>query len=165
MGGEAPMHLQGPRGVMRRSCCRWTVVLQLTCAACLLGSPGLFAQTQPRTSVFGPLQQLSRAVEALVTRVSPSVVQVLVTGYGPREGSRTDSDLVISRQQSLGSGVVIDADGYILTNAHVVTGAQRVEIVVAIASTKETHAQSIVIGRAPDGSRRSSSVHSDGRPH
>jgi serine protease Do len=141
------MHLQGPRGVMRRSCCRRTVVLPLTCAACLLGSPGLFAQTQPRTSVFGPLQQFSRAVEALVTRVSPSVVQVLVTGYGSREGSRTDSDLVISRQQSLGSGVIIDADGYIFTNAHVVTGAQRVEVVVPIPSSNETPVQSLVSGR------------------
>src|SRR5579862_691894 len=30
-----------------------------------------------------PLQQFSASIEALVARVSPSVVQVLVTGYGP----------------------------------------------------------------------------------
>jgi serine protease Do len=143
-----------PFQTLRDGTCRCTrartLIFQLACAACLIGSPrGLFAQTQPpsRMSVSDPLHQFSRAVEALVTRVSPSVVQVLVTGYGPREGSRTDSELVISRQQSLGSGVVIAADGYILTNAHVVTGAQRVEVVVPILSPNETPAQSLVNGR------------------
>ena len=36
----------------------------------------------------------------------------------------------MGRQQSTGSGFVIDAEGYILTNAHVVNGARRVQIVL-----------------------------------
>ena len=36
----------------------------------------------------------------------------------------------MGRQRSVGSGFVIDAEGYILTNAHVVSGAQRVQIVL-----------------------------------
>ncbi len=38
--------------------------------------------------------------------------------------------MVIGRQQSTGSGFVIDPEGYIMTNAHVVNGASRVQIVL-----------------------------------
>jgi serine protease Do len=37
---------------------------------------------------------------------------------------------VIGRQRAIGSGVIVDPDGYVVTNAHVVTGAQRVQVVV-----------------------------------
>ena len=39
------------------------------------------------------------------------------------------------RQHAIGSGVIVDPDGYIITNAHVVQGAQRVRVVVSSAST------------------------------
>jgi serine protease Do len=58
-------------------------------------------------------------------------VQILVTSYGAREESgRGDAGVVMGRQRSVGSGFVIDGDGYIMTNAHVVSGAQRVQIVL-----------------------------------
>jgi len=75
------------------------------------------------------LQQLNGSVESLVSRVSGSVVQVLVSTYEP-VAARNGTDLVIGRQRSLGSGVVIDSDGYILTNAHVVGNARRVQVVL-----------------------------------
>ena len=53
-----------------------------------------------------PLRTFSDAIEALVKRVSPSVVQVLVTGYGPLEEAGGNTDLVIGRQRSIGSGVI-----------------------------------------------------------
>ena len=37
---------------------------------------------------------------------------------------------MIGRERSLGSGVIVDPDGYIITNAHVVKGAQRVRVVL-----------------------------------
>jgi serine protease Do len=70
-------------------------------------------------------------VDALIKKVSPSVVQILVTGYGPLEDSdRGDAGVVIGRQRAIGSGFVIDPSGYIITNAHVVRGAQRVQVVL-----------------------------------
>ncbi len=75
--------------------------------------------------------ELNAAVQNLSTRVSGSVVQVRVTGYGPlQEQGAGNTDAVIGPQRSIGSGVVIDADGYILTNAHVVAGAKRVQAVL-----------------------------------
>lgn len=61
-----------------------------------------------------------------------SVVQVLVTGYGPvDERSRGgETGLVIGRQRSIGSGAIIDPDGYIITNAHVVAGARHIQVVL-----------------------------------
>src|SRR5438128_247790 len=94
------------------------------------------------------LRQMSQSIEALVTRVSPSVVQVLVTGYGPVDDTaRGDSDLVIGRQRSMGSGVIIDADGFIITNAHVVSGAQRVQVVLPAVHTSEPVLRSLISGR------------------
>ena len=87
------------------------------------------------------LHQLSSSVEELVKRVSPSVVQVLTTGFGPmQEGDSSEAALVIGRLRSIGSGVIIDPDGYILTNAHVLKGAQRVQVVLP----------SPLVGASPD---------------
>lgn len=105
--------------------------LAVLSGGCLLVAPPLFAQGA-RASAPAPLRALNASVEALTTRVSSSVVQVLVTGYGPVDGDPRggDTGLVIGRQRSTGSGVVIDADGYIMTNAHVVAGARRVQVVL-----------------------------------
>src|SRR6266404_7682284 len=77
------------------------------------------------------LRKLNESVDALIKKVSPSVVQILVTGYGPIEsGEHGNTAGVIGRQRAIGSGFVIDPAGYIVTNAHVVAGAQRVQVVV-----------------------------------
>jgi serine protease Do len=81
-----------------------------------------------------PLEELRRideGVDALIKRVSPSVVQILVTGYGALEESDSgNTGVVIGRQRAIGSGFIIDPEGYIITNAHVVNGAQRVQVVL-----------------------------------
>jgi S1-C subfamily serine protease len=97
------------------------------------------AQAQQTAAGLGALQQLNGSVAALVARVSQSVVQVIVTSYGPvDEQVRTDTNLVIGRQRSIGSGVVVDAGGYIITNAHVVSNARRVEVVLLLQTITPT---------------------------
>lgn len=94
-------------------------------------------QTPSRTT--DELRKLNDSVDALIKRVSPSVVQILVTGYGPLEESEHGSTAtVIGRQRAIGSGFVIDSNGYIITNAHVVNGAQRVQVVLPPPSSDTT---------------------------
>ena len=84
----------------------------------------------PPPAAQDPLARMNEAVDALTRKVWPSVVQILVSSYGAQEGARGDASVVVGRQRSVGSGFVIDTDGYIMTNAHVVNGAQRVQIVL-----------------------------------
>jgi serine protease Do len=121
----------------------------------LVSTPGLIAQQpsaqkpanpaaatsvgekpQPKPDESAPaaaaLMQLNNALEGLAAKVSPAVVQILVTGYGPlHEENRTQTALIV-RQNALGSGVIVDSSGYIMTNAHVVEGAQRIRVALPL---------------------------------
>jgi serine protease Do len=76
------------------------------------------------------LSQFNDSLQELTARVSPSIVQVQVTGYRATDEKNPDQAGVIGRQRSLGSGVIVDPDGYVITNAHVVKGAQSVRVVL-----------------------------------
>jgi serine protease Do len=117
------------------------------------------ATAQDRTD--NMLRKLNESVDALIKKVSPSVVQILVTSYGPIESTEHgNTALTLGRQRAIGSGFVIDPAGYIVTNAHVVAGAQRVQVVVpegvsdgslnSILSTRTNMVPARVVGVARD---------------
>ena len=67
-----------------------------------------------------------------MAKVSPAVVQIVVSGYGPaNDDSHTETALIV-RQHALASGIIVDPDGYIMTNAHVVEGAQRIRVALPL---------------------------------
>jgi len=68
------------------------------------------------------LVDLDRQLESLAMQVSPSVVQVIATGY------TTGGGALLSRARAYGSGVIVDASGWIVTNAHVVEGARAIHV-------------------------------------
>ena len=84
-----------------------------------------------------PLSQMTGALEALTRKVSPAVVKILVSGYGPASEDDHDDTSLIARQHSLGSGVIVSPDGYIVTNAHVVRGAVRVRVALTPGTGKD----------------------------
>ncbi|MBE3559240.1 MAG: trypsin-like peptidase domain-containing protein [Ktedonobacteraceae bacterium] len=133
---------------------RTGVLLALTLVIALIFGVGLFAgwqfgrsgtallpppdsgQLQPGTNVqptVPPLtgDNIDAVREAVIAKVKPAVVQINVQ---LRQGT------------GIGSGVIIDRRGYIVTNNHVVQGAQRVEVVLAD-GTRIPNAQ--VVGTDP----------------
>jgi len=80
-----------------------------------------------------PRDALLRAnyvVDGLIKQVAPSVVQIVVSSYGALEETPGRTGGSVGQRRAIGSGFVIDHEGYILTNAHVVNGAQRIQVVV-----------------------------------
>ncbi len=74
-----------------------------------------------------PTDEESRRVD-LVARLERSVVVVLVKG---REITKDQRVVEFSPTESLGTGVVLTGDGLILTAAHVVESAERIEVIVS----------------------------------
>ncbi len=105
----------------------------------------------------------SASFSSVVKRVSPSVVKITtetkakrVTTRGQRNqippgfeqffgGNLPDLQQQMPAQNGLGSGVIISADGYIVTNNHVIDGADTVT--VAFTDGRELTAK--VVGRDP----------------
>jgi serine protease Do len=99
----------------------------------ILGSPWAFSQAQPRVAAAAP--ELSSTLEAAVRTVSPAVVEIFTTAYVPGDRVVPRTADLIKTQRASGSGVIVDPNGYIVTNAHVVRGAQQLRVELPIPSS------------------------------
>ena len=92
---------------------RFAPLAVLAASATLAAAPGaLAAPSRAAQPAAGPLQSLQNAYIQVVKKVAPTVVQI-ETGEG------------------LGSGIVYDRDGHIVTNAHVVGTATQFKVTLS----------------------------------
>lgn len=106
-------------------------------AAAPLAPPALEPARMPLPLSSSPLVSFADVAD----RINPAVVNIDASSVGgalSRRGSRRDPDDWFDRQneepdnrQGAGSGFIIDRDGYVITNHHLVDGAQRIVVTLA----------------------------------
>jgi len=89
------------------------------------------------------VENLSASLETLAQRVNRSVVKIVTTGYGLSEDSDAGNTSLLTRQRATGSGVILTADGYIVTNAHVIQGARRIRVQLPVSERAARRSHSI----------------------
>lgn len=88
--------------------------------------PVISIETEPEPALTIINTTVESAITATVERIGPAVVTVLSTLPGQPNLFGTGLEAEAS-----GSGVIISAEGYILTNHHVIEGARAVRVVLA----------------------------------
>jgi serine protease Do len=76
------------------------------------------------------LLALDEDLQVLAEHVGPAVVTIEVSGLATVQDPNTRQTNYIAKEQGVGSGIVVDPAGYILTNAHVVEHATSVSVLV-----------------------------------
>ena len=84
-----------------------------------------FCQSRNQSDTAGTIQNLSVSLADLALKVRPSVVQIRTIGF---ETVKPGTSGFVASQRGTGSGVILDSDGFIVTNAHVVKGARHIEV-------------------------------------
>ena len=75
------------------------------------------------------LGELNASIAQLAEEVLPGVVQIESNSYAPILGAGNSAPVAL--QSSTGSGVILSEDGFIVTNAHVVSGATHIQVQLA----------------------------------
>ena len=89
------------------------------------------------------IADFSELIQEAVARVLPSVVQIITSGYAPLGAGQRSGDLLTPTRGG-GSGVILDPDGFIITNAHVVEGARRIQVRLPLSTSGAARGASIL---------------------
>ena len=121
---------------------RWLMVLVLVLVQGLVLCGLFVGAVQAQRG--GDLRGLSETLESLTEEVRPAVVQILATGYAAGQGVVSSSGALFSRQQGSGSGVILDPGGYIVTNAHVIANASRIQVELPLSGDETAGSRSVL---------------------
>lgn len=83
----------------------------------------LYGQAPRQTS----LRSISQSIEQVVDQISPAVVQISAQGFSRAEDAASSR---VRTQRGTGSGVILDPEGYIVTNAHVVGSSLLIQVLI-----------------------------------
>lgn len=145
---------------------RWILLLLVSAILCVAGCEkkdgALFYETNRTESVEPPVKDVPKdvlatqqAFTALVQNVTPAVVNISTVSkkrvvqplfqFSPFFDDFFSEQPRFRRDTSLGSGFIINRDGYIVTNDHVVRDAERIQVKLS----NETVYEGVMVGSDP----------------
>jgi len=131
-----------------------TLVAALSAPASVAALPAVPAAPAAAETSTGSLAALQDTFEQIYTSVNPSVVNIQVVDNGSGSASLQvpqgfpfgfGSPNVQPQRRALGSGFVWDAQGHIVTNNHVIDGADR----ITVTFSDETTVDATLVGADP----------------
>jgi len=101
------------------------------------------SQPASQSITINPGQSMAEVSEAVASKVVPAVVNVTVR----QEGVNPFTGQSVSQDVGNGSGVIVRPDGYILTNYHVIEGADSIMVTVGV---EDKPAAVVAVDRSSD---------------
>jgi len=101
------------------------------------------SQPASQSITINPGQSMAEVSEAVASKVVPAVVNVTVR----QEGVNPFTGQSVSQDVGNGSGVIVRPDGYILTNYHVIEGADSIMVTVGV---EDKPATVVAVDRSSD---------------